>query len=69
MIERVEQVDLVGQFLTQFYGEQAALAGSADDATQPVPREVLVPELPEYADALTEWVASSAEPASAACSP
>ncbi|MGH3824986.1 MAG: excinuclease ABC subunit UvrC [Pseudonocardiaceae bacterium] len=56
MIERVEQVDLVGQFLTQFYGEQAALAGSADDAIQPVPREVLVPELPEDLDALTEWL-------------
>ncbi|HJT02925.1 MAG TPA: excinuclease ABC subunit UvrC, partial [Pseudonocardiaceae bacterium] len=56
VIERVEQIDLVGQFLTQFYGEQAALAGSADDATQPVPREVLVPELPEDADALTEWL-------------
>ncbi|MDQ4009210.1 MAG: excinuclease ABC subunit UvrC, partial [Actinomycetota bacterium] len=56
VIERIEQVDLVGQFLTQFYGEQAALAGSADDATQPVPREVLVPELPEDADALTEWL-------------
>ncbi|MGH3917675.1 MAG: excinuclease ABC subunit UvrC, partial [Pseudonocardiaceae bacterium] len=56
VIERVEQVDLVGQFLTQFYGEQAALAGAADDATQPVPREVLVPELPEDADTLTEWL-------------
>ncbi|MGH3775029.1 MAG: excinuclease ABC subunit UvrC [Pseudonocardiaceae bacterium] len=56
VIERVEQVDLVGQFLTQFYGEQAALAGSADDATQPVPREVLVPELPEDAHALTDWL-------------
>ncbi len=56
VIERVEQVDLVGQFLTQFYGEQAALAGSADDAIQPVPREVLVPELPEDADTLTEWL-------------
>jgi excinuclease ABC subunit C len=56
VIERVEQVDLVEQFLTQFYGEQAALAGSADDATQPVPREVLVPELPEDADTLTDWL-------------
>ncbi len=56
VIERVEQVDLVGQFLTQFYGEQAALAGSADDAIQPVPREVLVPELPEDSGALTEWL-------------
>jgi excinuclease ABC subunit C len=59
VIERVEQVDLVGQFLTQFYGEQAALAGSADDATQPVPREVLVPELPDDPEdtaALTDWL-------------
>jgi excinuclease ABC subunit C len=56
VIERVDQVDLVGQFLTQFYGEQAALAGSADDAIQPVPREVLVPDLPEDADTLTEWL-------------
>jgi excinuclease ABC subunit C len=61
VIERVEQVDLVGQFLTQFYGEQAALAGSADDAIQPVPREVLVPELPDDpddTDALTEWLSA-----------
>jgi excinuclease ABC subunit C len=56
VIDRVDQVDLVGQFLTQFYGEQAALAGSADDAIQPVPREVLVPELPEDTAALTEWL-------------
>ena len=58
VIERIEQVDLVSQFLTQFYGEQAALAGSADDAIQPVPREVLVPELPDPqdTDALTEWL-------------
>ncbi len=56
VIEKVEQVDLVGQFLTQFYGEQAALAGAADDAHQPVPQEVLVPELPEDADTFTEWL-------------
>jgi excinuclease ABC subunit C len=56
VIERVEQADLVGQFLTQFYGEQAALAGAADDATQPVPREVLVPELPDDPETLTEWL-------------
>ncbi|MEO7193212.1 MAG: excinuclease ABC subunit UvrC [Pseudonocardiaceae bacterium] len=60
VIEKVapenRQVDLVGQFLTQFYGEQAALAEAADDAAQPVPREVLVPELPEDADTLTEWL-------------
>ncbi len=63
VIEKVEPADtasLVGQFLVQFYGEQAALAvdldGAADDATQPVPREVLVPELPPDADALAEWL-------------
>ncbi|MGH3937080.1 MAG: excinuclease ABC subunit UvrC [Pseudonocardiaceae bacterium] len=56
VIEKVEQTDLVGQFLTQFYGEQAALAGAADDAAAPVPREVLVPELPEDADTVTEWL-------------
>jgi excinuclease ABC subunit C len=56
VIEKLEQVDLVGRFLTQFYGEQAALAGSADDATQPVPREVLLAELPEDPDTLTEWL-------------
>ncbi|MGH4023316.1 MAG: excinuclease ABC subunit UvrC [Pseudonocardiaceae bacterium] len=59
VIEKVEETSLrrlVGQFLTQFYGEQAALAGAADDALQPVPREVLVPELPEDAEAVTEWL-------------
>ncbi|MGX7679817.1 excinuclease ABC subunit UvrC [Jatrophihabitans sp. DSM 45814] len=38
--------ELVEQFITQFYGP--------DDAV--VPREVLVPELPEDAHALTEWL-------------
>jgi excinuclease ABC subunit C len=47
---------LVERFVTQFYGEQAALAEAADDATQPVPREILVPELPPEADALAEWL-------------
>ncbi|MGH3670129.1 MAG: excinuclease ABC subunit UvrC, partial [Pseudonocardiaceae bacterium] len=59
VIEKDEQTDLVSQFLTQFYGEQAALAGSADDPSQPVPREVLVPQLPgdpEETAALTEWL-------------
>ena len=48
--------ELVERFITQFYGEQAALAESADDAIQPVPREILVPELPPEAGALTEWL-------------
>jgi excinuclease ABC subunit C len=59
VIDKVEPTDtaqLVERFLTQFYGEQAALAGSADDATQPVPREILVPELPPEADSLAEWL-------------
>jgi excinuclease ABC subunit C len=47
---------LVERFITQFYGEQAALAESADDAIQPVPREILVPELPPEADALADWL-------------
>jgi excinuclease ABC subunit C len=59
VIDKVEPTDtaqLVERFLTQFYGEQAALAGSADDATQPVPREILVPELPPEAGSLAEWL-------------
>lgn len=51
-----ELPSLVAQFLAQFYGEQAALAGSADDAAQPVPREVLVPALPDDAAALQDWL-------------
>jgi excinuclease ABC subunit C len=59
VIDKVEPTDtaqLVERFLTQFYGEQAALAGSADDAQQPVPREILVPELPADTASLTEWL-------------
>jgi excinuclease ABC subunit C len=47
---------LVEQFLTQFYGEQAELGGAADEATNPVPREVLVPVLPPNADELAAWL-------------
>jgi excinuclease ABC subunit C len=59
VIDKVEPTDtaqLVERFVTQFYGEQAALAESADDAQQPVPREILVPELPAEADALARWL-------------
>ncbi|HEY4022208.1 MAG TPA: excinuclease ABC subunit UvrC [Pseudonocardiaceae bacterium] len=61
VIEKGEESDipsLVGQFLSQFYGEQADQAEQSDDggAGSPVPREVLVPELPEDADAVTEWL-------------
>jgi excinuclease ABC subunit C len=54
--ELTELAELVGRFLSQFYGEQAALAESADDAYQPVPREILVPVLPADADTLAEWL-------------
>jgi excinuclease ABC subunit C len=59
VIDKVEPTGtavLVERFLTQFYGEQAALAESADDAGQPVPREILVPDLPPDVDALAEWL-------------
>ncbi|MEO8888204.1 MAG: excinuclease ABC subunit UvrC [Jatrophihabitantaceae bacterium] len=41
--------ELVEQFVTQFYGADTEDAAS-------IPREVLVPELPEDADALIEWL-------------
>ncbi|MGU3499030.1 excinuclease ABC subunit UvrC [Mycobacterium sp. C31M] len=50
------QAYLVEQFVTQFYGDQAELGGATDEATTPVPREVLVPVLPDNADELTTWL-------------
>ncbi len=47
---------LVEQFLTQFYGDQAELGGAADEATNPVPREVLVPCLPANSEELARWL-------------
>ncbi|MFC9356302.1 excinuclease ABC subunit UvrC, partial [Rhodococcus sp. NPDC057014] len=49
---------LVEQFLTQFYGEQAALSGAADPeaGSSGVPREVLVPVLPPDAEQVQEWL-------------
>ncbi|WNG84456.1 excinuclease ABC subunit UvrC [Mycobacterium sp. ITM-2016-00316] len=50
---------LVEQFLTQFYGDQAELGsvgGPQDEATNPVPKQVLVPVLPENAEQLTDWL-------------
>jgi excinuclease ABC subunit C len=41
--------DLVEQFVTQFYGEET------EEGTG-IPREVLVPALPEDAEALAEWL-------------
>lgn len=54
--EQAGQEQLVEQFLTQFYGEQAELGGAADEATNPVPREVLVPVLPPNTDELAAWL-------------
>ncbi|WP_199433143.1 excinuclease ABC subunit UvrC [Qaidamihabitans albus] len=59
VIDKVEEMDvpaLVEQFLAQFYAEQAELAAESPDTGSPVPREVLVPELPADAAALTEWL-------------
>ncbi|MTD55898.1 excinuclease ABC subunit UvrC [Amycolatopsis pithecellobii] len=59
VIDKVEEMgvrDLVDQFLSQFYGEQAELAEQIVNEGTPVPREVLVPELPTDADALSEWL-------------
>ncbi len=47
---------LVEQFLSQFYGQQADLAGEAEDSGPPVPKEVLVPALPPDHAAVTEWL-------------
>ncbi len=59
VIDKVEEVDtaqLTAQFLSQFYGEQAALAEQADSGGSPVPREVLVPQLPEDSETITTWL-------------
>ncbi|MBB5152705.1 excinuclease ABC subunit UvrC [Saccharopolyspora phatthalungensis] len=55
-VEETKTAALTSQFLTQFYGEQAALADQADAGGSPVPREVLVPQLPEDTDAIAGWL-------------
>ncbi len=50
------QSHLVEQFLTQFYGDQAELDGAADESTNPVPRQILVPVLPPNSDELETWL-------------
>ncbi|MDN6352870.1 MAG: excinuclease ABC subunit UvrC, partial [Corynebacterium sp.] len=59
---------LLEDFLTQFYGDTAALDSATESAVggnyratdgvtlEPVPREILVPELPADAPRLTEWL-------------
>jgi excinuclease ABC subunit C len=59
VIDKLEETDtaaLTSQFLTQFYGEQAALADQADAGGSPVPREVLVPDLPEDSETIAGWL-------------
>ncbi|MGW5312003.1 excinuclease ABC subunit UvrC [Nocardia thailandica] len=53
-----ETAALVEQFLTQFYGEQVAVAAQAEggEPGAVVPREVLVPELPADADQVQQWL-------------
>ncbi|MFF0492346.1 excinuclease ABC subunit UvrC [Nocardia sp. NPDC003482] len=53
-----ELAALVEQFLTQFYGEQAAFAENTDTETPAtvVPREVLVPTLPLDIDQIQGWL-------------
>ncbi|MEV6910174.1 excinuclease ABC subunit UvrC [Amycolatopsis sp. NPDC051071] len=53
--EEMDVKDLVDHFLSQFYGEEAERADDPELGS-PVPREVLVPELPADAEALGEWL-------------
>ena len=57
------EAQLVEQFLTQFYGDRGRIGrparaelGAADESTNPVPREVLVPCLPPNAEELASWL-------------
>jgi len=53
-IEEMGEADLVDQFLSQFYGDQADFAEEGD--VSPVPRELLVPALPDDTAAVTDWL-------------
>jgi excinuclease ABC subunit C len=58
VLEKVEDVttaDLVEHFLGQFYGDGPGADNTGADSGG-IPREVLVPELPPDADAMTEWL-------------
>ncbi|MCZ4536144.1 excinuclease ABC subunit UvrC [Gordonia sp. JH63] len=53
--------DVVGEFITQFYGAQVDFDATVDVGTdrahgESIPREVLVPELPSDAEELEEWL-------------
>ena len=49
-VDAVTTGELVEQFVTQVYGD------SEDGDGDAIPREILVPELPEDLDAVTEWL-------------
>jgi excinuclease ABC subunit C len=55
-IDEIDEAGLVDQFLLQFYGDQAELADDLDTTgdVSPVPREVLVPALPEDTEAMSD---------------
>lgn len=63
VIERVGEQDdpeMVEEFLTQFYGEQQALAHDLPEgghkSASPIPKTVLVPVLPPGVDGLERWL-------------
>ena len=53
-IEELDEAGLVDQFLGQFYGDQAEEDDQAGGSA--VPREVLVPALPDDVDAVADWL-------------
>ncbi|MEJ2854514.1 MULTISPECIES: excinuclease ABC subunit UvrC [unclassified Saccharothrix] len=55
-VDETSVADLVDQFVTQFYGEQVESARASGIESAPVPREVLVPELPDDAAAVERWL-------------
>ncbi|MBW8804800.1 MAG: excinuclease ABC subunit UvrC [Catenulisporales bacterium] len=57
VVDRVEDVDtagLVEHFLQQLYGSEQ---GEPGVDTETIPREILVPELPDSVEAITVWLA------------
>ncbi len=54
-VDAVSTGELVEQFIGQIYGA-ADRADTADTADASIPRELLVPERPDDADALAEWL-------------
>jgi len=59
VVDKVDETGVTGlvdQFVTQFYGEQAESARAGGVESAPVPREVLVPELPDDAEAVEKWL-------------